>query len=121
MSMWDKIFGKRPQSAREPEAVILHIVLVHNPPSEEEVERWQGLQEQLAEAIDVAGAGEFDGDGWGDGMLDVFMYGPSADALWDAVAPVIEKHAIPKGSHAIKRYRTPAGDREERIDISWDG
>lgn len=125
MSFWKKIFGggdkPEPTEPCELDAVILHIVMESDPVEKEVRHRWYTFQDELAAAVGAAGVGVLDGDGWGFGGHDIFLYGPNADALWDAIAPIIEKQPMPKGSHAIKRYQTPKGEREERIDLWWDG
>jgi len=47
----------------------------------EEHKRIAALEEQLAAAIKEAGAGEFDGDEFGNGFCTIYMYSPSADRL----------------------------------------
>ncbi len=74
------------------------------------------LEERLMLAIEDAGVGEFDGIGRGLGALDVYLYGPSADALWDVVGPVLRSFPAHPGSHAIKRYGEP-GAPEVRIEL----
>jgi hypothetical protein len=60
------------------------------------------------------------GDEWGEGACTIYMYGPSADHLWEAIAPVLEKRPFPKGSYARRRYGPP-GTREDRVDLMWAG
>ena len=74
------------------------------------------LEDQLKRAIDVAGVGEFDGndvatDG-SDGYL--YMYGPDADRLFEAVRPVLESATCIYDAVARIRYGPPADGVKER-------
>lgn len=79
------------------------------------------LEEQLKEAIDAANAGEFDGNeialSGSDGSL--FMYGPDADRLFEAVWPVLDSTAVIRNIKANLRYGPPEeGVRERTITIA---
>lgn len=74
--------------------------------SEQERQELYGLESQLTAAIAEKGAGEFDGNDFGGGQVTFYMYGPDADALYDAIAPVFEKHGI-TGVQVTKRYGEP--------------
>lgn len=89
-------------------------------PDEESVFAMHALQDRLAEAIVAAGAGELDGDEFGEGVCTVYLYGPDAARLWEAIAPVLEIEPFLEGSVAIKRFGAP-GSREERVDLTWRG
>lgn len=114
--------SSRPQpSPKGPdEAILLHFPLEGTWPTQDETAKYHALQDQLDLAVQAAKAGELDGDEWGEGQCVVFLYGPSAALLWDAIAPVLEKYPFPEGSHAIKR-QGPPGSSEERIDLTWAG
>jgi hypothetical protein len=72
------------------------------------------LPEQLISAI--AGVGEFDGEEWGEGLCTFYLYGPSADQLFDAVSPVLRAYPIRQGSRIIRRYG-PKGASERVTDL----
>jgi len=76
------------------------------------------VEDQLIEAIDGAGVGEFDGNEIAlDGSeVILYAYGPDADALYAAMEPVIT--TVPKGpkSFTVKRYGAPGAD-EVRLDL----
>jgi len=74
------------------------------------------LEDELIEAIDNAQAGEFDGNEIGGGYFTLFMYGPSAEALWEVAAPVLKRFPMPAGSYAVKQFGPP-GSAEERVDF----
>lgn len=124
MSFWKKILGggegPPPRASGKPESVVLHVALEHDPAMREQRDRWLGFANELVGVLRASGAGALEEEAAG-GTANLTIHGPSADAIWDAIAPVIEKQPMPKGSHAIKRYQTPKGEREERIDLWWDG
>jgi hypothetical protein len=70
----------------------------------------------LIEAIEDAGAGEFDGHESRPGASVLFMYGPDGDALLDVVRPVLARMPLPDGTHAVVQYGPP-GSPEQRHDI----
>ena len=86
----------------------------------EEHKRIAALEEQLAAAIKEAGAGEFDGDEFGNGFCTIYMYSPRADRLFTVVQPVLKKFHAPTGSYLIKRYGKP-GAKQERVEIGDAG
>jgi hypothetical protein len=69
----------------------VHALIVHFDYGSTELDDLFELQEQLSAAVDAAGVGEVDGheialDG-SDGFY--YLYGPSADALFNAVWPIL--------------------------------
>jgi hypothetical protein len=78
------------------------------------------LEDALIAAIEAADAGEFDGnevamDG-SDGSL--YMYGPDADKLFEAVRPVLAAATCIKNAVATIRYGPPEdGVREKTVPI----
>ena len=75
------------------------------------------LEDRLIAAIEEVGAGEFDGNEIAlDGReVVLYAYGPDADALFDAMEPVLAELPPPPGSYALKRYG-PANDPQSRED-----
>jgi hypothetical protein len=109
-----------PTAAPSPEqAVIVHLKLTSAMGTPAEVEAARALSDSLDRAIRAAGAGEFDGDEFGDGECALYMYGPSADALFDAIRGVLQKSALTRGGWVLKRFGR-AGDpaaREEKLQL----
>ena len=64
------------------------------------------LEDRLIEAIERAEVGEFDGNEIAlDGSeVVLYAYGPDADALYEAMKPLLLELPPPPGSYAIKRY-----------------
>jgi hypothetical protein len=71
----------------------------------------------LAEAIRIHGAGEFDGDEFGNGECTLFMYGPNAETLFAVIAPTLENWKALKGGYVTKRFGPP-GSRSEKVTYS---
>ncbi len=87
--------------------------------SSDQVEAIHELTDQLADAIEEQEAGEFDGDEFGGGICRLYMYGPDADKLFDAIKEPLLASPLSKGGHAIKRYGPPEdGIREVRVDFA---
>jgi hypothetical protein len=79
------------------------------------------LEEQLETAVTKAQAGEYDGNEVAlDGSEAVlYAYGPDADALWEAMKPVITGASPDPGSYVVKRYGDAADTsaKEVRIEL----
>jgi hypothetical protein len=110
-----------PSTNSEEHALLLTFPLPGEFPTEAELQTYHKLQDELTEAIESAAAGELDGDEFGGHQCVIYMYGPDADRLFDAVAPVLEKHPFPKGSTALKRYGGPDCGKSEKVNLHWDG
>lgn len=102
-------------------AVMLHFPLADAMPSPEEFQRYCRLEDELEEVLAAVGVGEFEGNEFGGGEFVIFLYGPDAERLWEAIQPVLEPHPFPKGSYAIKRFGGPDCTNEDRVSLEWDG
>ncbi len=128
MGWLQKIFGSAPPpqqaaASGDPQhAVLLHLKLSNDAfGTPDEVKAMHALQDDLDRAIRAAAAGELDGDEFGGGYCVIYMYGPDAEKLWDAIAPVLETRPFLEGSHAMKRPGPPGVAGEDRIDLHWEG
>jgi hypothetical protein len=125
MGFFSRLFGSKQPAPQPPDqdehALLLTFPLPAEFPSEAELNTYHALQGELSAAIDSAQAGELDGDEFGGHQCVIYMYGPDADRLFDAVAPVLEKHPFPKGSTALKRYGGPDCGRSETVNLHWEG
>ena len=54
-----------------------------------ELEVLRGLAEDLREVVADAAVGEFDGHEVGEGQYTLYLYGPDADELFDAIEPML--------------------------------
>jgi hypothetical protein len=88
-------------------------VIIHIPPGPGPSEL-DPIESSIKGAIDHAKVGEFDGDEFGSDGATLYMYGPDADRLFEAIQPVLTRTPLPSGSYVIKRYGPP-GSRETRV------
>jgi hypothetical protein len=105
---------------RREHAVILHLGL--RPPSPDAVRaraRVEELTSELRRAVAATRSGEVEPPlGEGDRTI-IWLYGADADALLEAVLPVLRAHELTPDSHAIARHGEP-GAPEERRSLSGD-
>ena len=112
------LISPQPVVAAEEQAVIATIRLRSGSMgSTEERNRIFALEDQLSEAIKKSSAGEFDGDEWGDGVCTIYMYGRSAERLFEVTLPILKKFGAPRGSYVVKRYGKP-GAKQDRTELS---
>lgn len=62
------------------------------------------LEDQIIEAVDRAGVGAVDGHGFGDGVAELFVYGPDAEALFAALENVVRAFNAGTGSSVLLVY-----------------
>ncbi|WP_018320043.1 hypothetical protein [Bradyrhizobium sp. WSM2793] len=99
---------------------IEHCVKVHVPLSNpgrgtaEEHASIHSVSDRLQDAIVLQEVGEFDGDEFGGGECQLFMYGPDANALFEAILPILSSWPALKGGYAVKRFGPP-GSRTEKV------
>lgn len=110
------IGGANVQSANHPVEQALVITISLTDGSRNEMRRLHKLEDELINAINRSRAGDYDGNEKGDWTFTMYVYGPSADKLFDVVRPTLAKYRLPAGSQAVKRYGEP-GAREERIPL----
>jgi hypothetical protein len=101
-------------------AAVEQAVIVHFQYGSTDLGRLFALESLLEKAIADAKAGEYDGneireDG-SDGFL--YMYGPDADRLFEAVIPVLKDSEFMGGATVKRRYGPPDdGVREQSVTI----
>lgn len=98
-----------------------HAVIVHFNYGSTDLQALFALEDKLEQAIAFAGAGEFDGNEVATDGSDasLYMYGPNADKLFEAVRPVLESSSFMRGAVVRKRYGPPEdGVRESIITIA---
>ncbi len=74
------------------------------------------ISDMLAEAIMVRGIGEFDGDVFGNGECELFMYGRDANQLFAAISPILKNWEALKGGYVIRRFGPP-GSRSDKTEF----
>jgi hypothetical protein len=87
-----------------------HSVIIRFTYASEDQEPLFALGDALSIAIDGAGAGEYDGHEMA--LIDptdafLFMYGPDADRIFEAVRRVVEGSPLLRGAVATLRYGSP--------------
>jgi hypothetical protein len=79
------------------------------------------LEEALAAAIEESGAGELDGNEVGGDEVVLYMYGPDADALYEAMAPLLRASPLVEGGTVLRRYGPPEdGVREVTTNVAGE-
>ncbi len=102
--------------AQREEAVLIFLKLSDDSFGEyEEREAIFDLEEKI-EAVVTEQTGEYDGHVFGDGWGKLYLYGPDARRLSDAVLPVVRDAAPREGSYLVRRFGPP-GAREERESL----
>ena len=96
-----------------------HCVRVRFPFSASDLAPVFELEDALTGAIEAADAGEFDGNDVGQDECILYMYGPDADALFQAIQPILAEHReLVAGGQAFLRYGPPEdGIREVSVPI----
>lgn len=105
------------ETAAEEQAVIVHF---YNYGSMDDLSRLFDLQHQLEAAIEKANAGFLDGHeiavSGSDGYY--YMYGPDAEALLDAVLPLLKGTDFTRDADITVRYGPPEdGVRERQLNV----
>lgn len=94
-------------------STIQHAVTIHFQYGSTNLSELYALEDRLEQIISATGTGELDGheiamDG-SNGFL--YLYGPNADALVEAIRPILEGCQFMGDAELTKRYGTP-GARE---------
>ena len=98
-----------------------HAVIVRFNYGSVDLEPLFALEDKLKDAIESTGTGEYDGNEIvTDGSRGtLYMYGPDADQLFEAIRPALESSIFMRGAVATKRYGPPAdGIRESTVVIA---
>jgi len=76
------------------------------------------LHKKLADAIEGTRVGESDDIAmFGHGECTLLMYGPDADAMFDAIKPILKASPHAKGGFAIKRYRGASAAKAREVKV----
>ena len=120
---WRDWFGSKDPagtSARPLEhCVTIHLDLSEATPygTHEERDAVHRLSDRLADAIAIHAAGEFDDDEFGDGKCVLYMYGPDANRLFEAIAPALKDQRRFVNGRIVRRFGPP-GSRTEENDLA---
>ena len=77
------------------------------------------LEDSLIEAVELAEAGEFDGNDFGQGECTFFIYGRDANEIFMVIEVVLKEFAVAKGGYAIKRYGPVDDDNAKEVRVTW--
>ena len=77
----------------------------------------EGLEDRLRARLAGGDVGEYDGNVLGPGEAVLYLYGPSAERLWSAIADLFDPVAVGPTSYVVRRYGEP-GAREERFELA---
>jgi hypothetical protein len=97
----------------EQQAVIVNVPLKG---ASDDFASMQELGDRLREHVEAARVGEFDGDMIGKDRAMLYLYGPDADRLWEAMEGLLRSASLPAGAYVVKQYGPP-GSPETRIDL----
>lgn len=98
------------------ESATEHAVIVHFNYGSKDLKSLFALEDKLEAAISKSGAGEYDGNEIAvDGSHgSLYMYGPSADKLFEVVKPILEATPFMKGAKVKLRYGPPKDGVKEK-------
>jgi hypothetical protein len=74
------------------------------------------VEEKLEAAVSRNRIGEYDGHEFGQGWGKLYLYGPDARTLADAVLPILKDAKPRTGSYVVLRFGGP-GASEERVPL----
>lgn len=123
MGFLDKLFGKKPIPAPAAANENNQLVRIEIPlldggfGSNEERDRLFELEDELADLLANSGQGELDGNEIGGGEYSIWLYGPSAQRLFDLIRPQLPP--MPQGTKVFLRHGDVDDEsaREETIEL----
>jgi hypothetical protein len=98
---------------RKLEALTVTLTLGRN----DDVERFNELEEKLATAVEQSASGMLTGDEFRADGCTFYFRGRSAERLYQAALPLLKDYGPAEGSFLVKRYGGD-GAPEERIQLS---
>jgi len=108
-------------SDRPDDLVVTHLPLSTTPyGTDEERAAVEALESRIEDAVQRVG-GDHDGNEFGDGRVQLFTFGPDADAVLEAVRSALGDFPVRAGAYAEKRYASSDEDdppRRERVELS---
>ena len=74
------------------------------------------LEDQLIQVIEARGLGTFDGNEFGPDEVVLYMYGPSAEALYAGIREILENYPLCQNGRVVIRSGGP-GSAERTVEI----
>ena len=119
MGLFSRLFrgGSIPtERSDDRECVLVHLDGTSLPDNVYEECDVMTLSDQLGEAIEHHGLGEYNGDEHGPTETTLFMYGPDAERLYIGIEPVLRAYPLCQNARVIIRRGGPgAPERELRL------
>ncbi len=122
-----RLFAKRPhhQPIHSDAPTPHHVLITLTDPEGDRKEQNRALATRLIAAAADAGFATLDPKPRAepDRETSIIIQGPNADAIFDAIAPIIEPEPIARESRLIKVFGDPTDPaaRTETIDLHWEG
>lgn|GEM_PF-996824 len=124
MSIFKKLLGRdvdrasaadaqAPPHQTEEQAVIVHLPGSGLPDEVYEHYDLSALEDQLIDAVDRAGCGEFDGNEFGPEGATLYLYGPDAEALFAAIEGTLRAYPLCPNAQVEIRYGPPGSPQRE--------
>jgi hypothetical protein len=124
VSILKKLFGRdadrasaagaqAPPHQTEEQAVIVHLPGGGLPDEVYDNYDLSTLEDQLIEAVDRAGCGEFDGNEFGPAGATLYLYGPDAEALFAAIEGTLRAYPLCQNARVEIRYGPPGSPQRE--------
>jgi hypothetical protein len=113
------VLAGQPASAKDEQALIIQLKLSDDDfGAEGETYALYSVEDAVERA--VRHRGMLDGHEIGAGYFTIYVYGPDADAMFKAVAPVLAKAHLRPGSYVLKRRGGPE-QTPEKVMIGPQG
>jgi hypothetical protein len=74
------------------------------------------LEDELAEAVEKAKVGEYDGNELGQGEFILYLYGRDAEKLFDAIRPTLERSPLTRSASVTLRAGA-AGAKQRMVKL----
>jgi hypothetical protein len=100
--------------AERVQAIVVHVRLSDQElGSFDDRERAFSLEDRLQDAIRNLEIAEYDGHEFREGWCRFYIYGDDADAMAEAVLPILREFSPAPGSFVVKRFGPPGAPQAE--------
>lgn len=86
--------------------------------SRRERKRFRRMASRIDRLLTERGLGTIDGDGFGDGTAELFIYGSDADAMLDGLEPLIRSFRPPPGATAVLLYGSTEDFKSRNVPLA---